>query len=101
MLRCARIATLVCVCVCVPLCVYVCVVFALWFSADLELSDWASAAEILHVITAPGSKEFDMKGLCGLQLATCYRTRPRSVCATKEGCVLGCCYVVMLCIYCS
>lgn len=33
------------------------------------------AAEVLELITGAGTKEFDLKGLCGLQLATCYRAR--------------------------
>eukprot|EP01116_Phalansterium_solitarium_P002923 TRINITY_DN1327_c0_g3_i2.p1 TRINITY_DN1327_c0_g3~~TRINITY_DN1327_c0_g3_i2.p1 ORF type:complete len:599 (-),score=247.94 TRINITY_DN1327_c0_g3_i2:206-2002(-) len=36
-------------------------------------SDWAAAAKLLHKITdTPAAKKFDMKGLAGLQLATCY-----------------------------
>lgn len=34
--------------------------------------DFAEAAKILEQITEQKDSDFDLKGLCGLQLATCY-----------------------------
>lgn len=37
-----------------------------------ENCDWKTAAELFERVTSPEAGDFDMKGLCGLQLATCY-----------------------------